>query len=227
MDKNWREYLAQWEGEHWFARAVEHTEFYSSFYRRLRRHLPPGSTVLDIGSGNGYSAFWFASLGYGVTGIDTDRPAVEEAGEWARRLGLPVRFIEGDAFSFLPEERYSLSYSMGLIEHFPAEERVRLLGRQADFSELVVALAPTRHSRRTLPPCSVPWTNETVRSLRRTFRDAGLEVIESFGVGDVYSRWDARVKELLPRYLLRKLQDRFSYAMSVAVIGRRPATTTP
>jgi len=227
MDKDWREYHAQWEGKHWFACAVEHAEFYSSFFRRLRRHLPPDSTLLDIGSGRGYSAFWFASLGYGVTGIDTDCPAVEEAGEWARRLGLPVRFIEGDAFSFRPEERYSLSYSIGLIEHFPAEERVRLLARQADFSELVVALAPTRHSRRTLPPCSVPWTNETVGSLRRTFRDAGLEVIESFGVGDVYSRWDARIKEILPRYLLRKLQDRFSYAMGAAVIGRRPAAKAP
>jgi SAM-dependent methyltransferase len=227
MDKDWREYHAQWKGEHWFARALEHAEFYSSFHRRLRRHLPPGSTLLDVGSGNGYSAFWFASLGYGVTGIDTNSPAVEEAGEWSRRLGLPVRFIEGDVFSFLPEERYSLSYSMGLIGHFPAEERVRLLIRQADFSELVVALAPTRHSRRTLPPCSVPWTNETVRSLRRTFRDAGLEVVEAFGVGDVYSRWDARVKEVLPRYLLRKLQDRFSYAMGAAVIGRRSAPKAP
>jgi SAM-dependent methyltransferase len=223
MEEGWRKYHTRWEGEHWFARAIEHMEFYSVFHRKLRDYLPPGSSVLDIGSGKGYSAFYFASLGYRVTGIDTDPLSVEEANAWAERLGLPARFLAADAFSFRPGKPFRLSYSMGLIEHFPPPEQVRLLDAQVALSEVVVALAPTSHSERTLPPCAVPWTPQTSGALRKTFARANLSIVDAFGVGDVYSAWDCRVKNILPHRLFAFLQNHFSYAMGVAVVGRSSA----
>lgn len=225
MSDGWREYHFRWEDRHWFGRAIEHCEFYTRFHRRLWRYLRPGDTLLDIGCGKGYSALYFASLGYPVTGIDPDPASVEEAGVWAKRLDIPARFIVGDIFDDALPDRYRLSYSMGLIEHYPFEDRVRLLTLQGDISDIVVALAPTSHSRRTVEPCPVPWTAQTLTSLKCAFERAGINILDSFGAGDVFSPWDCRVKDVLPHKALQILQDHFSYAMGVAVVGaRRDAT---
>lgn len=221
MSEGWREYHSRWENRHWLGRAIEHSEFYIRFHRKLRQHLRPGDSLLDIGCGKGYSALYFASLGYDVTGIDPDPVSVEEASAWANRLDLPARFLVRDIFEYSTPQLYRMSYSMGLIEHYPPEDRVRLLSLQVALSEIVVALAPTCHSKRTVEPCPVPWTPQTIKSLKRTFRQAGMEIIDSFGVGNVFSSLDNRVKDALPHKALEILQDRFSYAMGVAVVGCR------
>jgi SAM-dependent methyltransferase len=220
MNDEWRKYHSRWEGRHWLDRAMEHWDFYAKFHRKLCRHLRAGDSLLDIGSGKGYSALYFAAHGYPVTGIDFDVPSVEEANEWASRLGLPARFHVCDIFDFQPEERYRISYSIGLIEHFAPEEARRLLAVQREASELIVALAPTRHSERTVEPCAVPWIPQSAATLRRTFASSGLNVIESFGCGDVSSKWDSRLKSMLPHAALHFLQNRLDYAMNVVTVGR-------
>jgi SAM-dependent methyltransferase len=225
MNERWRDYHSRHEGRHWLDRAMQHWEFYVKFHRKLLARLRPGESLLDIGSGKGYSAMYFAALGHPVTGIDPDIRSVEEANEWAARLSLPARFMKGDIFDFTHGGKYRMSYSMGLIEHYPREEALRLLAIQANLSDLVVALAPTRHSERTVEPCPVPWTPQSLGMLRRLFEDAGLEILDSFGAGNVWSGRDNLLKEALPHAALHFLQNRFSYAMGVAVVGRRPIRT--
>jgi len=220
MSGGWREYHSRWEGRHWLDRAMEHWEFNTKFYWKLCRHLRPGDSLLDIGSGKGYSALYFAAHGYPVTGIDPDVPSVEEANEWATRLGLPARFHVCNVFDFQSGERHRISYSMGLIEHLAPEEATRILAVQREASELIVAMAPTRHSERTVEPCAVPWIPQSAATLRHTFTSSGLEIIESFGCGDVYSKWDSRLKNILPRAAMHFLQSRLGYAMNVVIVGR-------
>jgi SAM-dependent methyltransferase len=224
MDEKWREYHSRWEGRHWLDRAMQHWEFNIKFHRKISAHLRPGDSLLDIGSGKGYSAFYFAACGHPVTGIDPDAPSIEEANEWADRLALPARFIVGDIFDVSLSERFRLSYSMGLIEHYSPQEAVRLLAIQSEVSDLVAALAPTRHSARTVESCPVPWTPQTVESLRRTFEAAGLTTIDAFGSGEVSAKWDSRFKSSLPQALLHFLQNRISYAMGVGIVGVKPVT---
>ena len=219
MNKEWRSYHARWEGSHWLVRAMEHWDFNRKFHRKLALHLRPGDTLLDIGCGKGYSALYFAAHGHPVAGIDPDPASVEEANGWAARLSLPARFHVDDIFSYRPEVRFRMSYSMGLIEHFPREQAARMLSIQGKLSELVVALAPTWHSRRTVEPCAIPWTPQTVRMLRGIFAAAGLEVFETFGAGTVWSHLDGLLAEVLPPAALHFLQNRASYAMNVAVVG--------
>ncbi len=221
MSEGWREYHSRWEGRRWLDRAMQHWEFHVKFHRKLEELLSPGATLLDVGCGKGYSALYFAARGYPVTGIDTDPDSILEAGEWADRMGLPARFQVADAFAFRADRRFGMAYSMGLIEHFSPEEARRFLAPQADCSDLVAALAPTRHSDRTVEPCPVPQVFQSFRSLRETFREAGLEVVDCFGSGMVSSRWDTRLANLTPPALLHFLQNRFAYAMGVCVVGRR------
>ena len=53
--------------------------------------------VLDVGTGAGLLALLYAELGHDVTGLDFSRAMLEEAQERARRHGLPVEFVRGDA----------------------------------------------------------------------------------------------------------------------------------
>jgi SAM-dependent methyltransferase len=221
MDREWREYHARWEGSHWLARAMEHWEFNRKFHRKLAARLRPGDSLLDIGCGKGYSALHFAALGHPVTGIDTDSGAVEEATLLAERLSLPARFLVGDIFERPPGGRFRMSYSMGLIEHYPPEQAARMLAVQGGLSDLVVAMAPTAHSLRTVAPCAIPWTPQSFGTLRRTFALAGLEIVDSFGAGEVWSRWEGRLHAALPPMAVHLLQNRFAYAMNVVVVGRR------
>lgn len=222
MEKEWREYHTRWSGRHWLDRAMEHWEFNRKFHRKLEAFLRPGDSLLDIGCGNGYSASYFAAHGHPVTGIDTDRAAVEEACEWAKRLSLPARFAAEDIFTYRAGERFRMSYSMGLIEHFPKDRAARMLAIQAELSEYVVAMAPTSHSLRTVAPCAIPWTPQTYKTLRGTFAEAGLEVVDSFGSGEVWSRWEGPLHAALPPMAVHFLQNRFAYALGVVVVGRRP-----
>ncbi|MBP2673507.1 MAG: hypothetical protein H6Q84_347 [Deltaproteobacteria bacterium] len=221
MEKEWSEYHGRWGGRHWLDRAMEHWEFNRKFHRKLSAHLEAGDTLLDIGSGKGYSAAYFAAHGHPVTGIDTDRGAVEEANAWAERLSLPARFRVEDIFTYRSVERFRMSYSMGLIEHFPPDRAARMLAIQAEISTFVVAMAPTSHSLRTVAPCAIPWTPQTFKSMRSAFERAGLEVVDSFGAGEVWSRWEGPLHAALPPMAVHFLQNRFGYAMGVAVVGRR------
>jgi 2-polyprenyl-3-methyl-5-hydroxy-6-metoxy-1,4-benzoquinol methylase len=198
---------------------MEHWEFNRKFHRKLTAHLRPGDSLLDIGCGKGYSALYFAANGHPVTGIDPDAASVEEANEWAARLSLPARFRVEDIFSYRSEGRFRMSYSMGLIEHFSRDQAARMLSIQGTLSDLVVALAPTWHSLRTVEPCAIPWTPQKTRTMRATFDAAGLEVFETFGAGAVWSRIDGLLAEFLPPAALHFLQNHASYAMNVAVIG--------
>lgn len=56
--------------------------------------------VLDVGCGQGDAALPLAHLGYQVTGIDTDRVAIERAKERAKDLRVDAQFIETSLSQF-------------------------------------------------------------------------------------------------------------------------------
>ena len=55
--------------------------------------------VLDPGTGPGHHAIYYASQGYGATGIDSSPSAIERAKENARKAGVSVNFQLGDAMT--------------------------------------------------------------------------------------------------------------------------------
>jgi 2-polyprenyl-3-methyl-5-hydroxy-6-metoxy-1,4-benzoquinol methylase len=58
--------------------------------------LPPGATVLDVGSGSGWTSLFLAEAGYEVTGYDLVPANVSLARERAARWGSSARFEVGD-----------------------------------------------------------------------------------------------------------------------------------
>jgi SAM-dependent methyltransferase len=58
--------------------------------------LSPGASVLDIGSGSGWTSLFLAEAGYAVTGYDLVPANVELARQRAARWGSTARFEVGD-----------------------------------------------------------------------------------------------------------------------------------
>ncbi len=58
----------------------------------MHRLLPPGSSVLEVGYGDGLLSCWLAKeLGWRLTGLDISQKSHQEAMRHARRLGLESR----------------------------------------------------------------------------------------------------------------------------------------
>jgi len=73
-------------------------DYDAAWSRVWRAALPDDvTTVLDIGTGTGHAALTIAALGRQVTGLDIAPTMVALARDNARRRGLPITFLTGDA----------------------------------------------------------------------------------------------------------------------------------
>ena len=84
-------------------------EYWNSFYKKFQRHTPsqfcvsvvtdlsPGSVVLELGSGNGRDAHYFASQGFVTIAIDLSPEAISSCNNYAEvNQILHSFFIQGD-----------------------------------------------------------------------------------------------------------------------------------
>jgi SAM-dependent methyltransferase len=86
--------------------------------------LAPGSRVLDVACGSGGPARWLArTTGAEVVGVDSNRHAIQTAGELARREGLDalVGFQQADAGRPLPfdDAAFDAVVCIDSINHLP------------------------------------------------------------------------------------------------------------
>jgi SAM-dependent methyltransferase len=84
-----------------------------------------GLEVVELGAGRGLNALLYGQRGARVTLLDLSTFVLEQAGELFGRLGVEAELVEGDVFD-LPElvrDRFDVSMSFGLAEHFLGERR--------------------------------------------------------------------------------------------------------
>jgi SAM-dependent methyltransferase len=85
----------------------------------IRRLLPPPpSRVLDVGAGTGFLSILAARQGYEVTALDISAQMLARLKDKARREGLIVETIEGDA-SLLPSGRFDVVVERHLLWTLP------------------------------------------------------------------------------------------------------------
>lgn len=103
---------------------VEHARRPTPQLATFLARLPPGGTVLELGTGNGRDAAAMLAAGFAVTPSDASPELAAKAGE---RLGLPVRIM---AFHQLAENAaYDGVWACACLLHAPRSELTDALRR--------------------------------------------------------------------------------------------------
>ncbi|MEH0861875.1 MULTISPECIES: class I SAM-dependent methyltransferase [Halobacteriovorax] len=81
----------------WDKKFANHDYIYgkspAQFLAKNYQFIPRGSTVLDIGMGEGRNAVFLATKGYKVTGVDISSVAIEKSLKLARQAGVRIKTI--------------------------------------------------------------------------------------------------------------------------------------
>lgn len=106
-----------------------------------------GKKVLEIGCGLGAATINFAKAGAEVTALDLSQKSIDIAKKNAESLGVAdqIQFMQGNAeklSEFLPEKKYDLIFSFGVIHHSPhpdviVEEAKKYLAPGGQFKVMV------------------------------------------------------------------------------------------
>jgi SAM-dependent methyltransferase len=183
-------------------------------YYHIRQIVPVPAKLLEIGCGMGISAIYLQECGYQVTAVDNNANIVKRAQETAQYFRSNILIQCADAFDLSQYYGiFDLVYSLGVLEHFDREITIQLLREQAQCGRYVVIGVPSRFTK--------PLTDEriyTLRQLRHLMREAGLTSVKSFGYGNPSEL--IKFRRLLPHALYRILQDYFSLAQGLVVIGQ-------
>jgi len=101
-----------------------------------------GSTVLDVGCGDGNNAIYLASKGFDVTGIDISANAIKMAKQNARKAKVNVKFMTLDALKIgTLDKKFDTIIDFGLFHNLKGESKryVRALSEvSADKGQLLM-----------------------------------------------------------------------------------------
>lgn len=199
--------------------ALSQWAFLFPIFLTIRRILPSGGKVLDVGCGAGIFASLLAHHGFKVVGIDEDADIVSYARETAIYLRSPVSIEQGNAFDLSRYYgQFDLVYSLGVVEHFEPSVTIEMIREQARCGRFVVAAVPTRFTR-----YAAPVTDERLyyrKQIIDMFRMAGIDVKESFVYGEVPTLAATNLERLLPGIIYRRIQQMFCYGMGICCVGR-------
>jgi len=195
---------------------------------RIRATVPKGARLLEVGPGTGAISALLAGYGYEVTGIDLDPAVVARATAFAEYFHAKCRFEVGDGFDLASYAgQFDLAFSCGVIEHFESADAVRLLAEQARAAQLVLTVVPTTYALRNDPLAEASNARPmTLGKVKELFDRAGLDVVQGFGYGMPDDAFWRIYHYCLPRLAQWPLSNKFSYACSVACIGRPRGTVS-
>lgn len=79
--------------------------------------------LLDIGSGEGRDAIYFAKCGFQVDALEISTPGVEKIKQYSQLSGYAVHVLHADMIGYDLSEEYDVIYSSGSLQFLPLEQR--------------------------------------------------------------------------------------------------------
>jgi len=95
----------------------------SPFAMAVQSELPAGSSIIEIGCGNGRDASFFARLGHSVTAIDLS----EEAISLCRKRYPGITFESGRISELHSDRSFDVAYSRFVLHAMPLDEEIATL----------------------------------------------------------------------------------------------------
>jgi tellurite methyltransferase len=90
--------------------------------------------LLDIGSGEGRNAIFFARNGYQVTAIDLVQAGIDKTKQLADQIGVEINAFKANILDFRLAEEYDVIFSTGSLHYIPAELREEIFGNYKEFT---------------------------------------------------------------------------------------------
>lgn len=118
------------------------------FFNMLRRHVPRGSKVLELGCGPGRHALGSSTLGFRVVGIDLDPRIVAQARVNAAEVApeCDASFQVGDMYDLpgvAPAGTFQAITHGGVMEHLESARAIReALRKQLSYAPVIVFDVP-------------------------------------------------------------------------------------
>lgn len=149
--------------------------------RLIKRTVPLGGRLLEVGFGSGATAVLLADQGYRVTAIDVEEALVARFrgnyGDWIGNGRLQV--IQADMLALPWDDRvFDLVYHQGVLEHFPDQQIIQALREQCRVAGWVIFDVPNdRHGAH-------PFGDERLlpfKHWKRLIAAAGLRLEHVFG----------------------------------------------
>ncbi len=106
--------------------AFETGTIYRTIIKAVRKHLPAGARILDIGCGRGELISMLSQNGYAVSGCDSDEECVKLSSRYGEAVLLDVREISPEHFG----QKFDCVIMSHLLEHVdnPRETLIRAAG---------------------------------------------------------------------------------------------------
>ena len=120
------------KGSPFYDKRYANKEFYwgkkpSVMRDRIIEIIEPNSQyhpkLLDLGSGEGRNAVYFAKNGFDVTCVDISLPGLEKTKGYAKELGAEVKTVHADIITYELEDTYDVIFSTGALHYLPPEVR--------------------------------------------------------------------------------------------------------
>jgi 2-polyprenyl-3-methyl-5-hydroxy-6-metoxy-1,4-benzoquinol methylase len=110
----------------------------------VRRYCKKHKTILEAGCGSGITSIYLDSLGYKVTGIDSDPDMIKLAKSIAKKKDCAARFQKDDIKTLChTKDHFDVIFSNGVMEHFPDREIVAIVNRHLLAAGYVVISIPS------------------------------------------------------------------------------------
>lgn len=111
----------------------------------IRRLIPRGSKILDIGCGDGYLMSWINFKGdYEVVGMDVNSKDLEIASSKKSLITntkIYKKLIKGDITKKLPKTKYDIVLSSQLVEHLKKKDAIKFIRKLETIAKKRVIVA--------------------------------------------------------------------------------------
>lgn len=183
-----RDYPLKVDQGHLYSKPFDDPRVFREFTSILdifRHCLPPGSSVLDLGCGSGWTTLLLARAGYDAVGADISGRMIEIARERAALDGLSAGFVVADMEEFELERRdFDGVLLFDALHHCPGYPRVlrQAAAHLRDGGHLLL-LEPSwlhrysPHARAATRHYGVTELGFTRRDLARCLRRAGFRSV--------------------------------------------------
>jgi len=102
---------------------LEHSPLAEDLVALVQDESRQGLHLLDIGSGEGRDAVYFARCGFVVDALEISRPGIDKIRRYSQLAGYPVTPVHADLTTYEFVNDYDVIYSMGSLQFLPPQQR--------------------------------------------------------------------------------------------------------